>query len=537
MARTPLLRTLRQTMRDIRASKATGLPLDVVREERRISTSARISRRQLLGGVAAGAAALSVPRSAAAARNQPVIAIVGGGIAGLSCALTLRDRGFASTVYEASGRVGGRMFSNRSTWASGQVSEWGGELIDTGHLTVRRLARRFGLALDDMLAAEPAGSTETYFFGGSYYSKAQADADFLDIAEIVQADLDGAGFPTRYNDFTPLGFELDHMSVYEWIETRVPGGHTSALGQLLDVAYNIEFGAETTQQSALNLLYLLAFQPDATSLSVFGESDERFHIRGGNQRLPEAIAHDLGCEAVRTCHRLTRLRQTAGGRYTLTFAAGGATSEVTADYVVLALPFPVLEQVDTGGAGFDALKRQAIAQLGRGHNGKIALQFEQRGWNASGPWGISNGTTFTDAGYQASWETSRGQPGREGIMNLFPGGNVADALRSTSPFATVSDAQARRDINTGVQQLGRVFPNLTWNGRGTVSLFHKSPFARIAYSYYKVGQYTSFGGYEGAKQGNVYFCGEQTSQDFQGFMEGAALTGKETALSIVTASR
>jgi monoamine oxidase len=537
MARTPLLRSLRQMMRDIRTSTTTGLPLDVVREERRGAASARISRRQVLGGVAVGAAALSLPTAAKAARNQPVIAVVGGGIAGLSCALTLRDRGFASTVYEASGRVGGRMFSNRSTWAAGQVSEWGGELIDTGHLTVRRLARRFGLAVDDLLAAEPAGSTETYFFGGSYYPKAQADADFLDIADIVQADLDGAGFPTRYNDFTPLGFELDHMSVYEWIETRVPGGHASQLGQLLEVAYNIEFGSETTQQSALNLLYLLAFQPDATRLSVFGESDERFHIRGGNQRLPEAIAADLGCEVVRTCHRLTRLRQTPAGRYELTFSTGGTTSDVIADYVVLALPFPVLEQVDTSGAGFDGRKRQAIAQLGRGHNGKIAVQFARRGWNAAGPWGISSGTTFSDVGYQASWESSRAAPGREGLITLYSGGAVTDALRSNSPFGSVTDAQARRDIQTGVQQFGQVFPNLTWNGRGTVSQFHKSPFARLAYSYYKVGQYTSFGGYEGVTQGNVYFCGEQTSQDFQGYMEGGALTGKETALSIITAIR
>ena len=83
------------------------------------------------------------------------------------------------------------------------------------------------------------------------------------------------------------------MSVHDWIRTRVPGGHTSPFGRLLDIAYNIEYGAETIEQSALNLVYLLAYQPSPKGFAVFGVSDEQYHIRGGNQRLPEAIAAAL----------------------------------------------------------------------------------------------------------------------------------------------------------------------------------------------------------------------------------------------------
>src|SRR5262249_53133131 len=149
------------------------------------------------------------------------------------------------------------------------------------------------------------------------------------------------------------GFALDHMSVFDWIESRVPGGHGAPLGQLLDVAYNIEYGAEARVQSSLNLVYLLGFQPTATGLDLFGESDERFHIRGGNQLLPEAIAGDLGDDVVRTGHRLVRLVKTAGGRTTCTFERAGGCIEVTADFVVLAIPFAVLADVDTSRAGFD----------------------------------------------------------------------------------------------------------------------------------------------------------------------------------------
>ena len=39
----------------------------------------------------------------------------------------------------------------------------------------------------------------------------------------------------------------------------MPGGTSSRLGQLLDVVYNIEYGAESSEQTALNLLYLLGY--------------------------------------------------------------------------------------------------------------------------------------------------------------------------------------------------------------------------------------------------------------------------------------
>jgi monoamine oxidase len=495
-----------------------------------------ITRRKLLAGAAVGAAALALPRAARAAGPQPSIAIVGGGIAGLTCALYLRDKGLTSTVYEAAGRLGGRMFSNRSDYFGGQVAEWAGELIDTGHHTVRNLARRFNLPLDSLLTAQPNGSEDTFRFGGQYYAKTQADEDFLDISDIIAADLKAAGYPTRFDRFTAAGRELDLMSIHDWIETRVPGGHTSPLGKLLDVAYAIEFGANTRDQAALNLLYMLGYQANASGLSIFGVSDEKFHIRGGNQQLPEAIAASLGAEAVKTGHRLVRVKQTSGGRNQLTFERAGTTIDVVADYVVLALPFAVLRTLDYAGAGFSARKLRAIDQLGRGHNGKLQLQFAQRTWLGTGPWpGKANGSSYSDTGYQASWDVTRGQPGTAGILVLYSGGSVTDAMKTQSPWATASDSNVVLDAQRGLSQLAPVYPGLSWNGRATQSLPHRSPFFESSYSFYRVGQYTDFGGYEFAREANVLFCGEHTTQDFQGFMEGGAITGKQAALDLIAA--
>ena len=115
MARTPLLRSLLQMAQDHGRAAQRGVPVEAIVEERARAAERRaeLPRRRFLVGVGAAAAAAALPGARiASAAGQPRIAIVGGGISGLTAALTLADSGVASTVYEASGRIGGRMFSN-----------------------------------------------------------------------------------------------------------------------------------------------------------------------------------------------------------------------------------------------------------------------------------------------------------------------------------------------------------------------------------------------------------------------------------------
>jgi monoamine oxidase len=523
---------------DAHVARAHKLPVAALVEARAAvekRNGPALTRRAVITAAGAGAVALGLPR-VALAKSAPTVAIVGGGIAGLTCALTLRDKKIASTVYEASGRAGGRMFSNTNYWAQGQVSEWCGELIDTGHETIQALAARFGLPLDDLHGAEPGGSQDTYKLFGSYYTKSDADSDFLaHVAARVAADAEAADYPTNFDSFTDAGALLDSMSVYQWIESRVPGGHRSKLGALLDLAYVTEYGADTCDQSALNLVYLLGYQPDDTGLSVFGESDEAFHIRGGNQRLPNAIAASLG-ESVVYGHSLLKIALTAAGRYKLTFKRASGTFETTADYVVLAIPFAVLRGIDYSQAGFDALKNEAIQDLGRAQNAKTQLQFQRRLWNGRGAWpGLGNGSSYSDTGYQSSWDATRAQPGAAGSLVFYSGGAVTRALVAQKAFATASDPLALADANTALRRGELVFPGLraAWNGLATQSIPHKAPEFKASYAYFRVGQYLAFAGYEAVSQGGVSFCGEHTSTDFQGFMEGGASEGVRAAKDLV----
>jgi monoamine oxidase len=535
MARTPLLRAFERLAAEHATADRLGIGLEELRER-------RYTRREVLrrGGIAGAAVALGstvATRPARAAQRGPArIAIVGGGIAGLTAALTLQDKGVASTVYEASSRIGGRMHSDRSGyWANGQTSEWCGELIDSGHKTIRALAQRFRLATVDLPTTVPNGSEETFWFLGDYYPRKQADADFKAAHLAIQRDVTAAGYPTLYNSSTPAGQALDHMSVHDWIDSRIPGGHGSPLGLLLDAAYNEEYGAETTDQAALNLLYLLGFQENPGSFEIFGASNERFRIAGGNEQLPEAIAATL--PDVRTGWRMKAIAKNLDGTITLTFDTPSGKAQQTADHVILCMSFSVLRTLNYANAGFDPLKKTAITQLGSGRNAKLQLQFTSRYWNTAGPWGVSTGDVYTDIGIQNAWDVTRGQPGATGILVNYSGGDIAGSFAPQQPYSTAADTQVAGYASAVVQKFNTVFPGISkkWNGQATLSTPFLDPNLLCSYSYWKVGQYTAFSGYEKVQQGNIHFAGEHCSTDFQGYMEGGASEGIRAAQEILGA--
>jgi monoamine oxidase len=534
MARTPLLTKFQQLFQDFADAEASGRPVGEIQQEhlRRGPT-----RRQLIktGGAALAAATVFGPARLFGS-SAPRIAIVGGGIAGLNAALTLQDAGYGSTIYEASSRVGGRMHSDTTSWAEGQVSEHCGELVDSRHKAILGLAKRFGIPVDDLLAAQPPQSTETYFFFGNYYTRDQANIDFNAVYNAVKKDLTAASFPTLYNSYNQVGYDLDHISVYQWIETRVPGGHRSSMGQLLDVAYNIEYGGESTIQSSLNLIYLLAYQPDPGNFRIFGRSDEHYHLRGGNEGLPKAIAAALPsgnpAVSIQLNTSLTSIAKNNDGSYALSFASGRTKFSVTADRVIMAIPFSILRNLNYSEANFNQVKTTGIQQLGYGTNSKLHLQFNTRLWNQPGPWGISTGTTYADTGYQNTWDVSRAQTGGAGILVDYTGGNIGASFSENPNDPAVVSAYAQSFLS----QLEPMFPGITqeWNGRATLDFPAGNPYLLGSYSYWKVGQYTLFSGSERERSGNCHFAGEHCSINYQGYMEGGAEEGARAANEILS---
>lgn len=510
-------------------------------EEDRRLTRAQFTKRVL----GASAAALVAPQlcvpGISLARGRERVAIIGAGIAGLTTALHLHDAGIASTVYESSMRVGGRMHSETRYWKDGQHTEWCGAMVDSKHAHIRALARRFGLSLLDTFAAMQPRARDTSYFGGRYYPMQQADADFAAVYAVLQRQLQQIGAVTTYDRATPEAQRLDAMSVHDWIARYVPGGISSRMGQLLTCAYWNEYGVAPEQQSSLNLVYMLGIQPDYHGadgeMNVLGYSDQRYIIASGSQSLPQAIARALPAGSVKLGYRLLSLRKRRDGSYELHFQTpNGAVSEY-ADRVVLALSFAVLRGLDYSGAGFDTRKISAIDNLGYGLHSKLHVQFDTRPWMKRGPWpSPTDGQIWTDLPFQNSIEFSLGQRGACGLIERFTAGAPGLVDMPAQPYTYAGESPAvDRHVREFLTMLDRIWPGVSrsYNGKATMGNAQVDPNILASYSCWLVGQYTTIAGYERVRQGRVHFAGEHCSVEYQGFMEGGAETGAMAAREIL----
>ncbi len=484
----------------------------------------RLRRRELLAGGAglALAAALGGRLPRAIAASAPRIVVVGGGLAGLTCAYRLKQAGYRADLYEASDRLGGRCWTRRGDFAEGQIAEHGGELIDQGHTQTRQLAQELGLDLDNLLSAELNGAEPFYYFdGAALLLRGGHRRPEADLAAAAQRRL-RRELPDPLHASTQRGRELDAMSIADWIQSLVPGGMKSKLGQLLDIAYNIEYGAETNVQSSLNMLYLLGFAGPG-QLRIFGESNEKYHVRGGNDQIPTRLANALAGQ-INTGSELVAIRRNADGSYRLTFHSGSGTSTVTADRVVLALPFSILRGVDYSKAGFSQVKNTAIQELGMGTNSKLHVQFTSRFWNSLGNQGKPTRTPATRT------------PGRSPGRSRGPRGSSSTTREGTSAPASAAARPTER-AKQFLAQIEPVLPGISsrWNGRATVDYWTGYEWTKGSYSYWKVGQYTKFAGAERQAEGACHFAGEHTSIDSQGYLNGAVESGERAVEEILAA--
>jgi len=466
-----------------------------------------------LGHVYAGAACKKTNRA------QPDVAVVGGGLAGLTAAYFLRQAGCPVTVYEASARLGGRVQTDPGALEPGVISELGGEFIDATHLDMLALAMHYDLPLIDTHGSSEASLTDAYFIGGRHYSDADVAREFADIAPLLAADAVAAGLAANvsYNRHNPHADALDRLSIAEYLDRL---GVSGWLRRLIDVAYLTEYGLETGDQSALNLLTLIGTDEDA-DFAVFGDSDQRYKLKGGNEQIPQAIAGELG-SSIRTGHRLVRLRRDANG-VRLNFDTDGVSREVRADAVVLALPFTLLREVDLGDT-LPPSKTQVIRELGYGQNAKLLIGTRRRVWREQG----FGGDLYAALPFQTGWDGSRLRAGGRGVYTFFLGGDAGIALGRGTP---------EEHADRFAAQLDSVFPGVAAQRTGGAARAHwpSEPYALGSYSCYRPGQWTTLAGLQRRRVGPIFFAGEHCSAEFQGYMNGAAKTGREAAAGVLAA--
>lgn len=518
--RTPLFRTVRRAIAVALHSRKDGSP--PVDEWVGLRRENALSRRDFLkltalGSLAAGSTGLLTScANFITSATAPRIVIVGGGMAGLNAACQLKGQGLRTRIYDANKRSGGRMFTGHDLMGPGLSTELGGEFIDSNHEDILALARHFQLPLYDVAgASEQSLKAEAYFFEGRHFTEEQLVEAFRPVAARMKADVDLLGEIINHEN-AGGGKALDNTSLAQYLDNI---GATGWLRRLLEVAYVTEYGLDAAEQSSLNLLWLISTDLQ-DGVKLLGESDERYKIQGGNQRLVDAMAREVG-DQLHLEHRLLKIKARNAG-YTLCFSSpNGATLDVDADIVIMALPFSLLREVEME-LELPAVKQKAIRELGYGNCSKVMAGFDRRLWREQG----YGGNVYSDEPFQLGWDNTRMQPGEVGGITFYTGGAQAVAA---------GDGTAEAQVRRLLPGLNKVFPGVEALHNDRASRFHwpSYPWSKGAYAAYRVGQWTTIGGAEIQPVGNLLFAGEHCSSNYQGFMNGAAETGRIAAETLI----
>jgi len=445
----------------------------------------------------------------------PRLAVIGAGLAGLAAAHVLKRAGLAPAVFEAASRVGGRTRTDHGGQEAGLIAEHGGEFIDSRHHDIMALATLLKLDLIDTGTPAEAKLATAYHFGGSHRGEAEVMAAYADVAPRIARDVASLSARVSRRCHTPADVRFDHLSVAEYL-----AGLDMApwLRQLLEVAFVTVYGGDAAEQSSINMLSLIGTDL-SHGVELFGTSDERYKVRDGADRITAGLAHGLDGR-VYTEHRLLRLADRSAG-YRLALQTPSSVVEIDADAVVLALPFTLLRQVELP-CELPAFKRRVIHELGYGDNAKVLIGVQQRFWREQG----ESGSLYTDMPLQCGWDASRLRAGKRGILTCYLGGREGRAVG-------LGDAQAHGRRLAALAE--RIYPGFESRLTGSVQRVHwpSEPFTLGSYTCYRPGQWTTIAGDEASAVGNLYFAGEHCATASQGYMNGAAETGRRAAQDIL----
>jgi monoamine oxidase len=383
-----------------------------------------------------------------------------------------------------------------------------------------KLCHEFGLPLVDTLSKEESKLIrDSFYIGGRFYTEKEVIAAFQPYQKRIAADIRSLPAVMTFEQHDATTLRFDNMSVKAYLDAI---GMHGFLRTGIEVAYLTEYGLETEEQSAINFLYLFSANT-AQGFQIFGSSDERYKVLGGNQQVINALYNQVA-DQVRKEHRLVRIKEAAQG-YLLYFSTGGRTISVKADLIVCTIPFSVLKDIELQ-VDLPLWKRNAIENLGYGTNSKLFLGFTKRVWRGYG----HSAYMFSDAAIQTGWDNTQLQAGGAGGFTVYQGGIKGLQLGSSTP-----ELQAPKFV----AQLEAMWPGCAKAYTGTAQRMHwpEHPFTKGSYACYKVGQYTTIRGAEIKPVGNLFFAGEHCSSYFQGFMNGAAETGRMAADAIVKAAK
>jgi len=419
--------------------------------------------------------------------------VIGAGLSGLAAAYLLKRAGWQVIVLEARNRIGGRVRTYSFAENPDLICELGGEWIGMGHQRIRALCREFNIELQDHRFKPSLMRDGVIKRPGEWDFSLQAKRAFEQFRQQFMA----------YKRSDKV--KLDRYDWWTWLQHI---GFTEDDLRLRDLMDSTDFGE--------SIRHVSAFLGSAEYIETSDTNEMDLKIVGGNSRLVRALAERVGQEHIHMGAQVREIRQSAGQ---ITVRTGKDT--FSADGCICTVPSRVLKDIR-----FDpplpSAQLAAAEELQYSRIVKSPVLFSKRFR------GAENFSLISDVTSHYYFHSTKDQPGSEGILCSYAIGEKADVL------AAQSDRRRMDIITRDLMPLDERAPQL---GRAITSYAWQSDhYTRGAYALYRPGQWFTLRPLLQRPHLNVFFAGEHLA-DWQGYMEGAVVSGEKAAQALVRKSR
>lgn len=460
------------------------------------------------------------------AQKRKHIIIAGAGLAGLSAAYELSNKGFDVTIIEGRDRVGGRVFTLRKPFSDGLQVEAGGELIGDGYRRLLGYADKFGIDYEELSEeVETAGSISevqdgigtTAYMKGKLYERGSVLKKHPyglkgDEAKVLPPTLYGTNIRKLYNEIRQNKRSLADFDKISLADAFREKGVSEKAIDLINISLNYNSIGTVSTGGILS---------DGIKRRTAGMTPIK--LIGGNDQIPKALAENSQKNGVKIIllAKIGKISQGKNGVTVLFQDEKGKMQKIMGDELICTIPFSVLKEI-TFSPKLPAEKSRAINELDYTKNTKVYLQTEFIEWDKR----ALGSSIWTDTPIERIF-SSTGKTGDEkAIFTIWTEGDGSRFLERMSELKRMDYAE---------QQFVKVLPFMKGSVERTHTLsWSQDEFVRGAYSHLKVGQLNSIQPHIKTSVGNIHFAGEHTAETTPG-MEGA-LESAERVVNEITSN-